>query len=268
MALVRESISAMDSLPRPKNRQKLQAKAFWGSALCFALLALLPFLEGNPLTGAWALAFFAIFLLVGSIVIARIFHARAQRMEALLSSEGLLARWELDDEMLCAYVDLQREESKGKSQALMWVVGALFALVTVVFLFIVEREEILGFSLIMGSILLLVFAASRFFPWYYARRNLKADRQILVGRRYIYVNGYFHDWDYPLSGLDRVAVLQKPFPGLHLVYHYTDRTLRNTHELKIPAPADLDLRRLVEEIRTANLAAVGSGAGGRASAPE
>jgi len=258
----------MDPLPRPKNRQKLLAKFFWVAALCFALLSLLPFLEGNPLTGAWALAFIAIFLLVGSIVIARIFHSRAQKMEALLSSEGLLARWELDDGMLRAYVALQRQESTGKSQALMWVVGALFALVTVVFLFIVEKEEIAGFALIMGSVLLLVFGASRFFPWYYAHRNLKADRQILVGSRYVYINGYFHNWDYPLSGLDRVAALQKPFPGLHLVYHYTDRTLRNTHALKIPVPAGLDLRKLVEDIRTANFADAPSGAAGRDSAPD
>lgn len=256
----------MDPVRRPKNRQALIAKTIWGLAVVLVLPALLPFLDGNPLTGAWAIAFVAIFLLAGAILVGFMFLSRARKMHALLSSAELVAGWELDDAMLQAYVTLQREESMGKSRALVWVMGALFALVTLVFLFLVEREEIAGFSTIMGSVFLVVFGASRFFPWYYARRNLNGDRQVLIGSRYVYINGYFHDWDYPLSGLDRIAVLQKPFPGLHLVYHYTDRTLRNTHTLKIPAPADLDLRRLVEQLRTANLAA-GSGAAGRGSAP-
>ncbi|MDP2874586.1 MAG: hypothetical protein Q8O00_00290 [Holophaga sp.] len=258
----------MEPRSRPKNRQMLLARAFGGSALCFALLAMLSFMESNPLTGAWALAFLGIFLSVGSVVVACIFRSRARKMESLLSSERLLATWELDDGMLQAYVALLRAESTGKSRALMWVVGVLFAMVTLVFLFLLEEKDMAGFALIMGSILLLVFGASRFFPWFYAQRNLKGDRQVLIGGRYLYINGYFHDWAYPLSGLSKVALLKKPFWGLHVVYYYTDRTLRHTHALKIPAPADLDLRKLLEDIRAANRADAPSDAVEMDSAPD
>ncbi len=242
----------MDTPPKVANKQAFTAGICWVLALLFAGLMILPFMEGNPLSGAWALAFISIFLMLPSVVTAFLFTGRARKMARLLSSDTLLARWELDDEMLRAYVALRNEESAAKHKAIMWIVGFFFAAITLLFLFFMDKEEMGGFALIMGAIFLLVFGASRFFPWYYRRRNLKADRQILLGAKYAYINGYFHNWDYPLSGLNKVDVLRQPFFGLHLVYYYTDRTLRNTHELKIPAPVDLDLQALVDQIRAAN----------------
>ncbi len=242
----------MDTPPKVTNKQAFSAGICWVLALLFAGLMVLPFVEGNPLSGAWALAFISIFLMLSSVVTAFLFTGRARKMARLLSSDTLLARWELDDEMLRAYVALQNEESAAKHKAIMWIVGFFFAAITLLFLFFLDKEEMGGFALIMGAIFLLVFGASRFFPWYYRRRNLKADRQILLGAKYAYINGYFHNWDYPLSGLSKVAVLRQPFFGLHLVYYYTDRTLRNTHVLKIPAPEGMDLQALVDQIRAAN----------------
>ena len=250
--LISQIQEPMDTLPKVPNKQAFTAGIFWVLALLFAGLMTLPFLAGAPLSGAWALAFISIFLMVSSVVTALIFTSRARKMARLLSSDTLLARWELDDEMLRVYVSLQNEENAAKNKAVMWIVGFFFAAITLLFLFFLDKEEMGGFALIMGAIFLLVFGASRFFPWYYRRRNLKADRQILIGGKYAYINGYFHNWDYPLSGLTKVAILRKPFYGLHLAYYYTDRTLRNTHELKIPASADLDLQSLMEQIRSVN----------------
>lgn len=249
---VLEMAPRMENPQTPKNRQRALARAIAASAPVFAGLAALPFFSGNPLSGAWALTLVGVFLAIGAAVVAGMFSGRARKMDKLLSTEALLCRWALDDNMLKAYVALQEDESRAKNKALMWVVGGLFTLVTVIFLFALEAGERGGFTLIMGTILMLVFGASRFFPWYYRRRNLKADRQILIGSRYVYINGYFHSWDTPLSGLTKVRVIHSPFHGLHLTYWYTDRTLRNTHALKIPAPAGLDLNPLVKALRGAN----------------
>lgn len=242
----------MAKRPTVPHRQAHIAGVCWTLALVFGAVAALPFVEGHFMSGTWAVAFLAMFATAGALVIALMFTSRARKVSRLRSDEALLARWELDDEMLRAYVGLLHEESSAKSKALIWVVGFFFAVITLGVLFFLEAGERMAFAMIMATIFLIVWGASRFFPWYYRRRNLKADRQIWIGAKYAYINGYFHNWDFPLSGLSQVGVLHKPFHGLHLVYYYTDRTLRHTHTLKIPAPADMDLQPLVEKIRTAN----------------
>ena len=109
-----------------------------------------------------------------------------------------------------------------------------------------------GFVIIIGSVVLIVFAASKFFPYYYYRRNMKGDRQILIGKKYAYLNGIFHNWDFPLSGLKKVKVIKKPFYGLSFTYYYTDRTWQNTEELEIPAPENIDLSLLANQLKSFN----------------
>ena len=170
-------------------------------------------------------------------------------MDSLLSGATLLAQWELDDESLQHYVANQKMENSEKNKAIMWLIAILFGLISILFLFFLDGAERAGFLLIMGSIVLIVFAASRFFPWYYQQQNLQGDRQILLGSKYAYVNGFFHNWDFPLSGLTNIAVIKKPFYGLHITYYYTDRTFRHTHDLQIPAPIGMNLLPAIEGIR-------------------
>lgn len=173
-------------------------------------------------------------------------------MAKLLTGESLLARWELDDQTLHHYVATQKKGNDEKNKAIMGLITIFFGLISVLFLFFLERDERAGFLLIMGAMLLIVFIASRFFPWYYHRQNLKGDRQILIGEKYAYLNGYFHNWDFPLSGLSKISIIKEPFYGLHLTYYYTDRTLKHTHDLKIPAPAGMNLQPLIGLIRKSN----------------
>ena len=173
-------------------------------------------------------------------------------MDKLKTGEKLLVHFQLDDEMIKKYAQTLREESKEKNKAIMWVIGILFLIVTIIFLFIIEKDERGGFLAIIGSIVLIVFAASRFFPWYYYRRNLKGDGQILIGEKYAYFNGYFHNWDYPLSGLSKVKSIKSPFHGIYLAYYYTDRTWRHTHEIKFPVPEEFDPNPIIQRLRSAN----------------
>ena len=242
----------MNEPAKLKNSQKRISNVFWILMVVFDLLMVLPFCDGNPASGFWALALISIFLSLSSCVVAVIFLSRARKMDKLLAGEGLLARWELDDEALHVYVTNQKMESSEKNKAIMWLIAVFFGLITLLFLFFLDSDESAGFLLIMGSIVLIVFGASRFFPWYYHHQNLKGDRQVLIGSKYAYINGYFHNWDFPLSGLRKIAASTKPFYGLHITYYYTDRTLKHTHDLKIPAPAGMNLLPVIERIRKGN----------------
>jgi len=173
-------------------------------------------------------------------------------MDHLISGVKVLAAWSMDEQMARDYVMLQKSESSAKNNAIMLLVTILFVVITIPFLFFLESDERLGFITIMAGVLAFVFVASRFFPWYYRMRNLQGDRRVLIGAKYAYINGYLHNWDFPLSGLQEVQTITTPFTGLNLIYYTTDRTFKHNHELKIPAPEDVDLRQLITKLRAAN----------------
>lgn len=80
----------------------------------------------------------------------------------------------------------------------------------------------------------------------------KGDRQIFIGEKYAYFNGYFHNWDYPMSGLTKAKAIKKPFHGIHLAYFFTDLTWRHLHEIKIQIPEDFDSLPMLTQLRLAN----------------
>ncbi len=235
-----------------KNRQNTTVRIFGILTILAVFMTVLPFVEENPLTGIWALAFLGFFFSITFFIISLIFRNRAKKMDKLKTGEKLLVHLVLDSEMIKKYAQTLREESKEKNKAIMWVIGILFLIVTLIFLFFIEKDERGAFLLIIGSIVLIVFAASRFFPWYYYRRNLKGDGQILIGEKYAYFNGYFHNWDYPLSGLSKVKSIKTPFHGIYLAYYYTDRTWQHTHEIKFPVPEDFDPSPIIQRLKSTN----------------
>lgn len=235
-----------------KNRQRAVAQRSWVLSVVFLLLSVLPFTSLPPLSGVWAVAFLSFFLFLAFVAIALMFGARSRKMERLLSGQSLIAQWEMDAQMLAQYAETMKQKSKEKNKALMWIIGFFFVVITIPFLFILDENQG-GFLLIMGSILLLVFLSSLFFPWYYYQKNRKGDGLVLVGAKYAYINGYFHNWDFPLSGLQKLKKVEKPFRGIRLTYYYTDRTLRHSHELAIPTPPEFDREDLIKQLKEKNI---------------
>jgi len=235
-----------------KNKQAFIARSFFVLTFFASVLPILPFIEGTLFYKAWALVLLGAFFFIMCLIIGLIFRNRAKKMDRLLNGEKLLAHLEMDDEMLIRFANNLKSEGFEKSKAIMWVIGILFAIVTTIFMFIVEDDERGLFLAIIGAIVLFIFATSRFFPWYYYKRNLNGDKQILIGEKYAYFNGYFHNWDYPLSELTHVKAIKKPFRGIQLVYYYTDRTFQHSHEIKFPIPDNFDPKELIQQLRSAN----------------
>ncbi len=235
-----------------KNKQKSISRLLLLLVFVCAAFWILPFISGNILSGIWPLAFLAFFLDVVFLATALIFRSRSRKMDELFSNKELLMRWTLSDEMLEAYAAHQKRKSREKNQAIMKVFGILFTVITVPFLFFLEKDELMPFLFILFSIFGVVFLFSVLMPVYYYRLNLKSDKQILIGKKYAYINGIFHNWDFPLSGLKKVKVMRNPFYGLSFTYYYTDRTWKNSEELEIPAPATINLNLLAEQLRANN----------------
>ena len=83
-------------------------------------------------------------------------------------------------------------------------------------------------------------------------KNSKADGHILIGAKYAYINGFFHNWDFLLSGLSSVKIITEPFYGINLAYYYTDRTFTHSEELLIPANTETNLEDLVGVLKEMN----------------
>lgn len=238
--------------PTVKNKQWKIFRNLIIISMIFFILMILPFIEGNPLSNLWFVAFLGFFLTISFFVAALIFRNRARKMDKLLQNITLIAEWDMDEDMKMEYVNAMRTAAKKKNNAVMWIVGIFFVVISIPFLFFLEGDERGGFLATMGSVLLLVFIASQFFPWYYYKRNLKGDGKVMIGEKFAYFNGYFHNWDFPLSGLSKIKLVKKPFRGVLISYYYTDLTLVNSHTITVPIPENYDPEPLISTLKLAN----------------
>ncbi|MCB0663791.1 MAG: hypothetical protein KDC24_13675, partial [Saprospiraceae bacterium] len=149
------------------------------------------------------------------------------------------------------YVQHLYEEMTSKNKAMYLVIALLTVIIFGITILVIDEGQL--FMAIVGVGLLVLLALFAFgMPTYYKNSNLKGDGIILIGSKYAYLNGYFHNWDFPLSGLEKVKKIKKPFYGLEIHYFFTDRTMTHTMEIQIPAPTNIDLDAVIEELKAAN----------------
>ena len=192
-----------------------------------------------------ALLMISIFGVVAALVTGYMFRLREKKLQTLITGESVLASWKLDATQKADYVKLLHDRETSKNKGLFWIIAILMVVIFGIFILVMDEGK--GFMAIMLFSILAVIALFAFgMPGYYRRKNMKADGQILIGEKYAYINGFFHNWDFPLSGIKKAEVMDDPFYGLQIDYYYTDRTFVNNESLKIPAPKDMDLKKLIE----------------------
>ena len=234
-----------------KNNQKLIVKNSLIAAVFFALIAALTLLEQSPLAALWYLTLLSFFLTIISLIIAWMTHGRAKKLQTLISGENLLASWHLTPKQKKQYVNYLFEQKRGQNIAILLSISIITVIVFVTFILFIDEGKLAMLGVMFALILFLALFAFGM-PFYYRYQNNKGDGQVLIGAKYTYINGYFHNWDYPLSGLSKIKIIKKPFYGIDLVYYYTDRTLQHQEEILIPANKEIDLHSLVNSMREAN----------------
>jgi len=238
-------------IPKIENRQAKAARNSLIVAAFSAVLMVLPFYEENPLSDLWGVSFIALCSLITSLIVALMYNNRSKKMKSLLNQSMLLVSWNMDREMKEIYVAEFRREIYSRSKMLLWVISGFFLFFVVLFLFIV-KDDWPVFVGIMGSAYLIVLIAGLSAPPYYTSRNRRGDGHVLIGAKYIYINGYFHNWDFPLSGLSSIQPIEKPFRGIELIYFYTVRRNVQTQEIRIPIPDFVDSEKLIAQIQVEN----------------
>jgi len=234
-----------------QNNQSSIAKKSWYAAGFFLLIIFIAFMDFDFLPIHPALAFISFFFLLCAIVIALMFRSRAKKMQKLITGENLLAEWTLSNEQKEAYINYLFENEKGKNQVILYSISAISFIVFGIFILMIDEGKLAMTGVWIGLIIFLSLFAFGM-PFYYRRQNRKSDGRILIGAKYIYLNGFFHNWDFILSGLSKVKVIKKPFYGINLVYYYTDRTFKHSEELFIPVNNDIDLEDLIKNLKEHN----------------
>ena len=229
------------------SQSRIVRGALWVT-LGAVILILLTLSEDSPLHNMFALAFIGGFIALTGLITAWIFKLRAKKLATLISGETVVAAWQLDDAEKTAYASYLFSFEKSKN---LGILGITTLFIVVIFgLFILFIDEGKGaMALVAVGLILLLSLFALGMPVYYRQRNLHGDGIILIGRKFAYVNGFFHNWDFPLSGIQKVKPIEKPFHGLYLQYYYYDRTLKNTEELHIPATHETDLQELTRVLK-------------------
>jgi len=248
---MKRNVDIINNQIKLENSQNSIAKNFLIASVVFGILMMLPSSGIEYFEKAFALSFISMWLFISSLVIAWMFRGRAEKLQSLISGESLLANWDLDIDMKKEYVNYFFTEEKSKNFAIFSVISIMFVLVFGIFILVIDDGKLFMF-IAMISFILFIASFAFGMPYYYRNSNMKGDGKILIGAKYAYINGYFHNWDYPLSGLSKIKIIKKPFYGIKLTYYYTDGTLRHSEEIYIPANKDIDLENLKEKLEAGN----------------
>jgi hypothetical protein len=234
-----------------QNSESKIVKRSWYAAGFFLLIIIIAFMDLDSFPVHPAFVMLSIFFLIMSIVIGFMFRSREKKLQTLITGENLIAKWTLTKEQKKSYVNYLFKHEAGKNLIILFSIGSIAIVVFGIFILFIDEGKLAMFFVLVGLIVFLSLVAFGM-PFYYKIKNANGDGNILIGAKYAYINGYFHNWDFPLSGLSKIKIIKEPFYGIYLVYYYTDRTLKHSEELFIPAPKDVNLKELIATLKELN----------------
>ena len=198
-----------------------------------------------------AVSFVSLFLALSFLVAARIFSKRSGKLRSLIAGEKLLASWTMSPRQKADYIRNLYRRELGRNLVIFASIVTIAVPIFGVFILVIDEGKLAMFGVLVGLILFLALVALGA-PLYYRAANARGDGKVMIGPKSAYINGYFHNWDFPLSGLSKIRVIHEPYYGLQLVYWYIDRTLKHHEELLIPADEERDLSGLIETMKAEN----------------
>ncbi len=234
-----------------QNNQTSIVKKSWYAAGFFLLIIIVAIMDFDSLPIHPAIVLLSVFFFISSLVIGFMFRSREEKLQSLISGESLLAGWTLNETQKKAYVNYLFDNEKSKNIAIFFSIALIAAVVFGIFILVIDEGKFAMFMVYIGLLVFLSFFAFGM-PRYYKYQNSKNDGNILIGAKFAYINGYFHNWDFVLSGLSKVKIIDEPFYGIGLVYYYTDRTFRHSEALYIPANEGENLEGLVAVLKEKN----------------
>lgn len=230
-----------------QNSQSTIVRKSWYAAVFFALLLIIAFMDLNIFPMHPSITFISFFLLLSSIVVLLMFKSREKKLQYLITGENLIASWTLNSAEKSQYINYLFQNEKTKNKGVFLIITFFIVIIFGGITIFIDQGKVAMFFMMLALIIFIALFAFGM-PYYYKRKNSRNDGNILIGKKYAYINGYFHNWDFLFSGIKKAAIIHEPFYGICIKYYYTDKTLNNTEEIKIPAPKDFDLKKIINSL--------------------
>jgi len=199
-----------------ENNQTSITKKAWYSAGMFLVIIIVAFMDLDSLPIHPAIVMISIFFFIMSIIIGFMFRSREKKLQTLISGENLLAAWTLTPEQKKKYANHLFKQEAGKNTVILFSISFIAIIVFGLFILFIDEGKLAMLGVLAGLIIFLALFAFGM-PYYYRYKNSRADGKILIGAKYAYINGFFHNWDFPLSGIKKIKIITEPFYGLSLV---------------------------------------------------
>ncbi len=221
------------------------------------ILMALGFLRGDdPSMNNYALAAFGLLFLIVAAVIFAMYWAIEKRYRNLLREEPLL-RYTLKAEAHKAHIEKNIEELKSKNKALLFVMLFFCILFAIILPFFVEEKlTMIAICLGLGAFLTL---AAWVITAYRVRKLKRGGEEVILGRGGAFLEGSFHAWDMPGTGITGLEYEPSTMPGKmgKLTIEYTAQSipapLTETIVLLIPDGLDNRMPAVIQALGTSRI---------------
>jgi hypothetical protein len=179
--------------------------------VCFGALG---FMDG--MSGGYAVAFVAFFLMASGIAVAGLFLHRARIMDAIITSRQLLAHWSYPAETARQNALREYAEYQDQNRALFILIGGMLAAVAVFFMLFIE-EGGLETGAVLIALVIVLFIVSRIAPKIQLNQALKAPHETFIAHNGIIYEGAvypFHSFMMTMDGVSLKKATAKDPPLL------------------------------------------------------
>ncbi len=198
----------------------------------------LGFMDG--MSGGYAVAFVAFFLMASGIAVAGLFLHRARVMDAIITSHQLLAHWTYPAETARQNALREYSDYQDQNRALFILIGGMLGAVAVFFMLFIEEGGLeTGVFLIAFAIVL--FIVSRIAPKIQLNHALKAPLEAFIAHNGIIYEGAvypFHSFMMTMDGVSLKKATAKDPPLL--IFSFTQLVgayIFQPFAIAVPVPA-------------------------------
>jgi hypothetical protein len=216
---------------RLPNHERLR---FYGS-IVFTVLCIIVILGSPALPRSYgpAATLLAILLGLTACICIFIFKKRSNMVvRALEQPNSTLFTYTADDWYAFRQQDAQLRKEE-KFMIFLFLSG-LTVIIFIPFTIIVQEPFMLVVMLLLISMYALLGLA---YPRLKPLLIRKQEGSVLILERGVYIEGYVHTWEFPLSKLLSKKWKEQPFPHVAISYEFFDRLGPRSYTVRIPIPA-------------------------------
>ncbi|MHB1295754.1 MAG: hypothetical protein ACYC4R_12245 [Anaerolineae bacterium] len=223
-----------------RNKERLAAWVSVAVGLAGLLMVVLPGLLGmDGMDGGYALGFVGAFLALSGLVVALLFHRRAQQLERIIGQAEYLAHWRYEPAEWRRFVADEYERQIVTNRTTWLLIAAISAVVGLVFLLIDRESGWIVLAALTG--LLLVLAVVALFAPYLARaRRAEQPGEVWLAKTGVVLNDTFTGWSVFGARLESASWHAGAPTYMQFDISYPGRYGRVTSSVRVPVPENCE----------------------------